>query len=167
MKIITKLTQFDKKDAVLKSISRIIQGNNQLQRQIIANGFLFENLRSEEITELKQRLNNLNYSSYTSTDDFVRILTQNNDFNGLLKIIITILQADDVLAKILWRLGLIIENLTQDQANDLKKLLEADSAQVTITPDENPELEPSHFRAALPTLMAPSSPIWPFVPSMS
>ena len=138
MKAIIKLAQLDKKNDVLKALLRIIQRDNQLQQQIITNGFLFENLKVEEVSGVKQRLAKLGYSSYKSTDDSVRLLTTNNDVNGLLKVIMAILRMDDELAKLLWGRGLVIEKLTQDQANDLKKQLEAESAQVTTVPDTKP-----------------------------
>ena len=138
MKTIIKLTQLDKKDDILKALLRMIQSDNQLQQKIIANGFLFENLRSEEVSAVKQQLDRLEHSSYTPTNDSMRVLTKNNDLNGLLKIIDTILRTEDELAKLLWEKGLVIEKLSQDEANQLKERLEAESAQVTIAPDTRP-----------------------------
>lgn len=138
MKVIIRLNQFERRNEVARVLLRIIQQDAQMQQQINANGLYFDNLTSREVSQAKEQLAGLNYSSYKATDSSVHLLTQNNDITALLKVTVTLLRTENELAKILWRRGLNIGSLTQEQAETLKEHLEEQSAQVTIAADSRP-----------------------------
>ncbi len=133
MKTTITLTTPKQINQVLKSLISLIKGNSQLQQHITNQGIWFENLATETVAAFKQLLHELQYSAYVSTDASVHLLVANNDVDGLLKILWRVLRSRSDLSKALWARGVSLDNLTADQANDLKKLLEANSATVTIT----------------------------------
>jgi hypothetical protein len=133
MKAMISLTIAQQANLVLKSLIALIQGNSQLQQHISSNGIWFENLATEVAAAFKQLLHELEYFAYDSTDTSVHLRVANIDVSGLLKILLPALQSRSAISKPLWASGVSLHNLSPDQANDLKKLLDADSAVVTIT----------------------------------
>ncbi len=138
MKATIVLTTPQQTNQVLKSLITLIQGSSQLQQQITNHGIWFENLTTATVAAFKQLLHKQQYSAYASTDTSVHLQVAHNDVNALLKILLQILQSSSELSKPLWASGVSLFPLTADQANDLKKQLEADSAVVTITDSPAP-----------------------------
>ncbi|WP_346294111.1 neuraminidase-like domain-containing protein [Sphaerothrix gracilis] len=137
MRATIQLTQLANKNAVLKALITAARDHTELQQNLITTGFRFESLSPATVAALKQKLDDLRHPSYTLIDRTVTILAYDNSLNGLFKVILAILQANDDLTRTLWTQGLIIQNLSQSQANILKRQLEAESAQVTLSADEN------------------------------
>jgi Tc toxin complex TcA C-terminal TcB-binding domain/Neuraminidase-like domain/Salmonella virulence plasmid 28.1kDa A protein len=135
MKALIQLTQLNKKDAVVRSLRTILQNNQPLKQQILTNGIVFEKLTATDITTLKERLATANFSSYTDTKTSLQLLAPNGNLDTLQRVFLGLLHPDDEFARVLWSKGFIFETLTQDQANDLKQRLEAESAQVTLIAD--------------------------------
>jgi hypothetical protein len=133
MKATIALTTPQQTNQVRRSLITLIQGNSPLQQHITNHGIWFENLATETVAAFKQLLHELDYSAYDSTDTSVHLRVANNDVEGLLKILLRALQSRSAISKPLLASGVSLHNLSPDQANDLKKLLEADSAVVTIT----------------------------------
>lgn len=133
MKATITLTAPNLADQVLKTLVTLIPGDSQLKQHITGHGIWFENLATNTVAAFKQLLLTLKYSAYDSTDTSVHLRVANNDVDGLLKILLRALQSRSDLSKPLWASGVSLHNLSADQANDLKKLLEADWAVVTIT----------------------------------
>lgn len=119
---------------ILKSFITCIQGDQTLQQHLITHGVMFEDLTTETVGAIKQYFYHpLQYTAYTSTDHSIHLLAANHDLKALLQVLVQVLQSSHPLAQSLWARGISLYNLAPDQANDLKKRLEADMAQVTVT----------------------------------
>lgn len=140
MRATIQLTQLANKNAVLKALITVARDHAELQQNLITTGFRFDSLSPATVAALKQKLDDLRHPSYTLSDRAVTILADDNSLNGLFKVILAILQTEDNLARTLWTQGLIIQNLSQSLANILKRQLEAESARVTISADDNARL---------------------------
>src|SRR5688500_13084315 len=134
MKGAVKFIEPDNKLAILTKLLDIIQGIEQLRQHVLTQGILLENLSPSEAEALKRALAKLDYPHYTATENSLRLKIAGGDLSSLTRSVITIPGFENDLAEMFWEQGFSIENLTSDQADDLKRRLEP-IATVTITPD--------------------------------
>lgn len=133
MQVKIHLAESGQRELVLRSLIRIIKNSDQIQAQLKTQGILVELIAPSEVTAIKQKFTDLDYTHYIATDTTFRLLTNDNGLEALTRVLVSLLLANDNIAKLLWERGLILEDITPRLATAIKRELEAKSAQVTIT----------------------------------
>ncbi|SFE35463.1 neuraminidase-like domain-containing protein [Nitrosomonas sp. Nm166] len=106
----------------------------QLWQHMTSNGVLLEKLDTAEIEAMKQLLSKLKYTNFTIAGNTVKIGIEND--KSLLRLIEAVPNSPNHFEEIIWKRGLTIEKLTQNQADQLDNQLKAlGIGSVTIVPD--------------------------------
>lgn len=119
---------------ILKALIDLLQGDAGLQPHFVANVVDFEGLIASQVAMVWDVFTQqLNYTTYTSTESSVRLLAADNDFMPLLRMLVRLLPAQNPVSQSLWNAGITFDNLSPEQANALQTALAAAGAQVAIT----------------------------------
>ncbi|MBA4141858.1 MAG: hypothetical protein H0X43_02400 [Nitrosospira sp.] len=124
----------DKKFAILTKLLKVIRGITNLRQHILAHGILLEKLGASEVEALQKTLSRHSHFSYLTSHSSIRVLIADGELRALLGLVMPIPRRQNEFTDIFWKKGFTIEKLVANQAEELRKQLEA-IATVIITED--------------------------------
>lgn len=148
LKAINKSDSFNK---FLLIIPRV----EQFWEHLLKHGVLLEKLDANEIEAMKQLLSQLKYKNFTITGNTVKIGIEND--KSLLRLIGTISNSPNYFEEIVWKRGLTIEKLTQNQVNQLDSQLKAERIGSVVSSPDNPQ--PLVYKIAGKVLWSDNTPL--------
>lgn len=104
---------------------------------------------------MKQLLSQLKYTNFTITGNTVKIGIEND--KSLLRLIGTISNSPNYFEEIVWKRGLTIEKLTQNQVNQLDSQLKAERIGSVVSSPDNPQ--PLVYKIAGKVLWSDNTPL--------
>jgi hypothetical protein len=134
MRATIQFSQPDKKFDILQKLFSFVKGFKNLRQHILEQGILLERLNSGEIENVQGALAGINYLEARVIDDSVRIFVTDGELRALFDLMIPVSRKQNDFSRILWERGFTIEELSQDQAENLRNQFSA-IATVTIGPD--------------------------------
>lgn len=134
MRATIQFSQPDKKFDILQKLFSFVKGFKNLRQHILEQGILLERLNSGEIENVQRALAGINYLEARVIDNSVRIFVTDGELRALFDLMMPVSRKQNDFSRILWERGFTIEELSQDQAENLRNQFSA-IATVTIGPD--------------------------------
>jgi hypothetical protein len=134
MRATIQFSQPDNKLAILQKLFGFVKGLKNLRQHILEQGILLERLNRGEIENVQRALAGINYLEARVIDNSVRVCVTEGELRPLFDLMVPVLRKQNDFSRILWEHGFTIEELSQDQAENLRNQLGA-IATVTIGTD--------------------------------
>lgn len=134
MRATIQFSQPDKKFDILQKLFSFVKGFKNLRQHILEQGILLERLNPGEIENMQRALADINYLEARVIDNSVRIFVTEGELRALLDLMMPVPRKQNDFSRILWERGFTIEELSRDQAENLRNQLES-IATVTLGPD--------------------------------
>lgn len=134
MRATIQFSQPDKKLAILQKLFDFVKGIKNLRQHILEQGILLERLSREEIENVQQVLAGVRYLKVRVIESSVRVFVTEGELRVLFDLMTPVPRKQNDFSRILWERGFTIEELSQDQAENLRDQLAA-IATVTIGAD--------------------------------